>query len=67
MAVKEVYRVGDVIPENGIYECTACGEGKKIIRQRLKKGENFPECGACDDKKIWTKASVFDTSYACHC
>lgn len=67
MAVKEVYSVGDTIPENGIYECTTCGAGKKTIRQRLKKGENFPECSGCSDNEVWKKASAFDTSYGCHC
>jgi hypothetical protein len=67
MAVKEVYTVGDIIPENGIYECASCSGGKKIIRQRLKKGENFPECKGCADKEVWKKTAAFNTSCGCPC
>lgn len=37
-----LYKVGDVVPESGEYECMACGS-----RVFFEKGDTFPTCDAC--------------------
>lgn len=42
VAVKELYAIGDVIPETGLYVCVPCGYVQQFIA-----GEVFPTCDAC--------------------
>jgi len=40
------YKVGDVVPEDGLYICVPCGNKKY-----LKTGERFKSCLQCLGKK----------------
>ena len=48
-----VYKVGDVVDEDGCYVCVPCG-GKKYLRT----GERFPSCLHCmrvKDRKMFKR------------
>lgn len=42
MLKKKLYRIGDSVPEDGEYECVACGNSVFY-----KKGEIFNRCDEC--------------------
>lgn len=43
------YRVGEVVPKNGVYKCGVSGQ-----RMTLEKGERFPVCEPeTDQETIW--------------
>lgn len=58
MEEEKRYKKGDVVPETNLYKCTTCKVINKTVRERLKQGENFPDCKECADKEIteWQKA-----------
>ena len=49
------HKIGEKIEDNGLYECTTCGDLLAII-----KGERLPTCDVCYAKNIknsWIKRS----------
>lgn len=66
---EQTYKKGDTVSETDLYECATCAEFKKVIRQRLKQGDPFPECNECADKGAteWKRASsILDIRRCCH-
>jgi hypothetical protein len=59
MEEQNIFKTGDIVAETALYECTTCKEIKKTVRQRLQKGDSFPECKVCSDKGAtkWQRAS----------
>ena len=44
------YKIGDMVPKTGKYQCSACGNV-----QVFEKGEEFTDCDAClgGDEVSW--------------
>lgn len=42
IAIKVLYKIGDLVPEDGMYLCVPCG-----FVEEFRAGEEFPTCRAC--------------------
>lgn len=42
MQKRQIWRIGDLVPEGGFYVCTNCGN-----RQYFEKDDEFTDCDSC--------------------
>jgi len=59
MRKKELFPVGDVVPEHGEYECEICKKSGVEVKEDLRKGDIFPKCSSCGTIDVWSKLSFF--------
>lgn len=44
---KQVFKVGDKVPQAGRYVCTVCGFAIEFLSKHIEKGATFPTCPVC--------------------
>ena len=64
---EKLYKVGDVVPEAGRYQCTVCGFTVEYLPKHIAMGIMFSECTLCkagtengpkkDHEDFWVKVA----------